>query len=336
MTKVYYNEFDQYAADWLENLIKAGLIADGIVDRRSIVDVQPEDLKGFAQCHFFAGIGVWSHALRLAGIRDDEQVWTGSCPCQPFSSAGQGKGFNDERHLWPDFFRLIDACKPERVMGEQVASKDGLAWLDLVYDDLEGTDYSVRAVDTCSAGFGAPHIRQRLYWVADSTSPGLERHRGSFQGYDSEGRKIQNGHNREVRVCVGLADSNGGNSCSERQQCSREQRLFSESRECIGLADSASARLEIRPSEQGGSGGSEFGFERLLTTNQLEGGRRPFPTNGFWRDVDWLFCTDGKWRPVESSTFPLAHGATARMGRLRAYGNAINARQAAAFIESVW
>ena len=114
-------------------------------------------------CHFFAGIGVWSYALRLAGWPDNRPVWTGSCPCQPFSSAGKGAGFTDERHLWPEFFRLIRECRPATVFGEQVASKDGLAWLDLVQNSLESAGYACGALDTCAAGVGAPHIRQRLY-----------------------------------------------------------------------------------------------------------------------------------------------------------------------------
>jgi DNA (cytosine-5)-methyltransferase 1 len=61
---------------------------------------------------------------------------------------------------------------------------------------------------------------------------------------------------------------------------------------------------------------------------------RPGPLNGFWRDADWLLCKDGKWRPVEPGTFPLAHGAASRVGRLRAYGNAINAEQATEFIRA--
>ena len=86
----YYNEFDPYAAQWLRNLIDAGHIPKGEVDSRSIKDVKASDLTGFVQCHFFAGLGGWSHALRLAGWPEDRPVWTGSCPCQPFSAAGAG------------------------------------------------------------------------------------------------------------------------------------------------------------------------------------------------------------------------------------------------------
>jgi DNA (cytosine-5)-methyltransferase 1 len=62
---------------------------------------------------------------------------------------------------------------------------------------------------------------------------------------------------------------------------------------------------------------------------------RPGPVNGLWREADWLFCRDGFWRPVEPGTFPLVDGATARVGRLRAYGNAICLPQATAFVEAV-
>jgi hypothetical protein len=110
--KAYYNEIDPYAAQWLRNLVAAGHIAPGDVDERSIVDVQPDDLRGYTQCHFFAGIGGWSYALRLAGWPDDRPAWTGSCPCQPFSAAGKQRGSEDERHLWPAFFRLISECRP--------------------------------------------------------------------------------------------------------------------------------------------------------------------------------------------------------------------------------
>ena len=162
----YYNEFDDKAASWLEELIRQNLIAPGDVDRRSIKDVSGDDLKGYDQCHFFAGIGGWSYALRLAGWPDDRPVWTGSCPCQPFSAAGKRKGTADERHLWPEFRRLIAERRPARVFGEQVASKDGRLWLAGVRTDLEALAYGVGAADLCAAGVGAPHIRQRLWWGA--------------------------------------------------------------------------------------------------------------------------------------------------------------------------
>lgn len=173
----YYNENDPKTAAWLRELIKAGLIADGEVDERSIKDVRPADVAGFQQCHFFAGIGGWSYALRLAGWEDDRPVWTGSCPCQPFSQAGQRKGDADERHLWPEFRRLISECSPAICFGEQVTSDDGLIWLTRVRADLEELGYAVGCADLCAAGEKSPHRRQRLYFVAESRSiKGSERY----------------------------------------------------------------------------------------------------------------------------------------------------------------
>lgn len=166
----YYNEFDPKSAQWLRNLIDAGLIPAGHVDERSITEVTADDVRGYTQCHFFAGIGGWSLALRLAGWPATRSVWTGSCPCQPFSVAGKREGTADERHLWPEFQRLIAQCSPATVFGEQVASKDGRNWLAGVRADLEALGYAVGAADLCAAGVGAPHIRQRLFWVADADS----------------------------------------------------------------------------------------------------------------------------------------------------------------------
>lgn len=170
--RAYYNEIDPFAAQWLRNLIAAGHIAPGDVDERSIVDVKPTDLAGYAQCHFFAGIGGWSYALRLAVWPDDRSCWTGSCPCQPLSSAGQHKGHADERHLWPAFYSLIAERQPAIVFGEQVANADGREWLSGLRADLEALGYACGAADLCAAGVGAPHIRQRLFWVADTQGPG--------------------------------------------------------------------------------------------------------------------------------------------------------------------
>lgn len=177
---VYYNEIDPYAAEWLRTLISKGLLPDGEVDERSIGDVGPDDLRGFTQCHFFAGIGGWPYALRLAGWADDRSVWTGSCPCQPFSVASVGsggsKGQSDERHLWPSFFRLIQERQPAIVFGEQVTNAIGWGWLDEVALDLEGQDYAFAAAVMRGDAIGAAHERKRLYWVANSSREGRKGH----------------------------------------------------------------------------------------------------------------------------------------------------------------
>ena len=198
----YYNEIDHHAASWLRELISLGLIADGEVDERSITDVRPDDLRGFTQCHFFAGIGGWSRALRLAGWPDDRLVWTGSCPCQPFSAAGEKRGSDDERHLWPAFFDLIRECRPAIVFGEQVAGSAGYAWWDHVAADLEGEAYAVAAADLGAHSVGAAHIRQRIYWLAyhHEVGRGIERQHWIRQDRHSHARIDADGRSKIVPV----------------------------------------------------------------------------------------------------------------------------------------
>lgn len=173
MTRAYYNEIEPFAADWLRQLIARGLIAPGDVDTRSIVDVRPDDLRGYTQCHFFAGIGGWSYALRSAGWDDDRPVWTGSCPCQPFSLIGSQKGFDDPRHLWPVWRELIRECDPAVVFGEQVASATD--WLGLVRGDLEAMGRAVGAMPIQAASAGADHLRDRYWFVAHAEGERLSR-----------------------------------------------------------------------------------------------------------------------------------------------------------------
>jgi len=169
-----YNEIDPYCAQWLRNLIEAGHIPPGVVDERSIEDLEPDYVGRFVQAHFFAGLGGWPLALRNAGVDHRRPLWTGSCPCQPFSAAGKGKAFADERHLWPAFDWLIGQCRPDLVLGEQVEGPAGRKWLDLVATDLEGHGYAFGAAVFPAAGVGAPQIRHRTYWMARSERSGLE------------------------------------------------------------------------------------------------------------------------------------------------------------------
>lgn len=165
---IYVNEIDPYCAQWLQNLMDAGVLPPGHIDTRSIEDVTPNDLAGYTQCHFFAGLGGWIYALDLAGWPRDRPVWTGSCPCQPFSAAGKGAGFADERHLWPAWQHLIAQCRPPVVFGEQVAAAIGHGWLDGVVSDMEGLGYACGAAVLQASSANAPHRRERLWFVADA------------------------------------------------------------------------------------------------------------------------------------------------------------------------
>ncbi len=171
MTRAYYNENDPYCAQWLRNLIQQNLIAPGTVDERDIRDIAPNELTAYTQCHFFAGIGGWSLALRLAAIPDHFPLWTGSCPCQPFSQAGKRRGFADERHLWPHWFHLIGVCRPPTILGEQVAR--ATVWLDQVRSDLEAQNFAFGAADIPATSVGANHIRYRTWFVAHANERAL-------------------------------------------------------------------------------------------------------------------------------------------------------------------
>ena len=301
----YYNEWDKDAAAWLRELIKQGHIAPGDVDERSITDVKPEELRGYTQWHFFAGIGGWSLALRQAGWADDRPVLTGSPPCQPFSAAGQQRGYADDRHLAPHWLRLVAALRPAFVFGEQVPTavkKDN--WLDDLLDGLEAEGYATGAIVLPACGLGAPHIRQRLWVVGrlgDSEQPGLEGH--AWDGDRREGRPEATGSVTEASVPVRLANATDN-----------------------GHLAADGLRETIEPSKQAGA-------ERFGQPTGSSNNRTSHETQTGWDDPDWLFCRDGKWRPVESGTFPLADGVPARVGRLRAYGNAIVPQVAAEIIK---
>ena len=301
----YYNENDPRAAAWLRELVRRDLIAAGEVDERSISDVRPEDLDGYTQHHFFAGIGGWSYALRLADWPDDRPCWTGSCPCQPFSAAGKGKGTGDERHLWPAFRWLIAQRRPATVFGEQVASRAGREWITGVRADLEVMGYAVGAADLCAAGIGAPHIRQRLWWVADA-----ECQRAGVGNQGEQGQAGQRGR--------GLANDGDDGGVGKPQQQGLEGHAGH-----VTDGDQPGRQQQ----DQAGSvaeAGSSSGLGHPATGRTVD----------WWGGAVHIPCGDGKARRIGPGVAPLADGVPARVVRLRGFGNAIVPQLAATFIRS--
>lgn len=226
---------------------------------------------------------------------------SGQVPAPANHSASQEKAGDSTtpRHLWPTWRQLIKECAPYVIFGEQVASKDGLTWFDAVQLDLEEAEYAVAVIDLCAAGFGAPHIRQRLFWVADAT---YKQHQKCLP----ECRESHRPHSgRSPAESTGYCLSHG---LAHPDNDSRERRLS-------GWQDSQ------REVVNGSSGCNSA----ACGTNAV---------NGVWRDADWLFCRDGKWRPVKPGIKPLVNGTPGRVGQLRAYGNAIVAPVAETFIRA--
>jgi len=107
----------------------------------------------------------------LISRRRGIDVICGGYPCQPFSVAGRQKGEEDPRHLWPEYFRLVRELRPSYVIGENVGGHIRLG-LDSVLEDLDSENYTVRCFSVEAASLGAPHRRERIFWIADRNPNG--------------------------------------------------------------------------------------------------------------------------------------------------------------------
>jgi DNA (cytosine-5)-methyltransferase 1 len=319
----YYNEIDWFAVEWLKNLMGDGLIPHGKIDNRSIELVKPEDLRGYRQCHFFAGIAGWPEALRLAGWPSDVPVWTGSPPCQSFSSAGNRKGLEDERNLWPEFFRLIRICRPPVIFGEQVEAAIGLNWLDRVFDDMEAENYSCRSIVLPACSVNAPHIRQRLFWMAYDTRNRMEKFEISVRQREQEPQTLD-----VVWSCCGSRPrmahdhdylGRSGVYREEERAGAPAQRERGSSERCTDIW--------VEESSSPGREGIRSGWKETCLAESSE-------LQDFWGESQWVECGDGKYRriPLEPSLFPLAPRVSGRVGILRGTGNSIVPPLAARFI----
>ncbi len=351
----YYNEIDPFAAHVLRTLISMDVIAPGEVDTRSIKEVQPDDLIGFTQCHFFAGSGIWSAAARLAGWPDDRPIWSGSCPCQGESLAGKRLGADDPRHLWPDLFRLARARRPAVLVGEQVAAAAGTHWLDRVGADLDDENYAFRAVDIPACAVDAPHQRQRLYWVAAD-----DRERARLEGQRGDGDR-GSGWPRAARP---IAATDGELSADAARLGWGEGRPEHGFWSGWGAAASADALVQPHADGRGRAGrpqdalrGAEgrTAAERVAGGLQpdadagrklqsegrvcelggwaLHGNDRPLRNGSFWSDYEWIVSPiDGKARRSKPGISFLVNGLANRIGGWRVAGNAIVLQEAAEVI----
>ncbi len=338
----YYNDNDPGAAAWLEALAAESEIPAGTVDSRSILDVRADELSGFRRVHFFAGIGGWAEALRIARWPADLQVWTGSPPCQPFSVAGKLAARDDERHLAPHFAQLVGAGRPLMLFGEQVASADVLgkaskaagreaaaapawAWGDDLQDRLEGAGYAYGAADLCSAGIGAPHIRQRLFFgafrrdalgfirerLSDHYGDGWSEAGGGFTATGDDGAfgdgtagRVGDGQRAGLERLGGDGDRGG--------EPGRIDQIPNRPAAATGTAGGVADMRGIgRIRGRAGQGGSEPGtVERSDGLRPSGRQSRTRPLHNFWADADWLFCRDERWRPVEPIDERMAYGVS--------------------------
>jgi DNA (cytosine-5)-methyltransferase 1 len=110
----------------------------------------------------------------------------GGFPCQPFSLAGKRQGKRDDRHLWPEYLRLIKEVRPRWVIGENVFGIINMA-LDGVLSDLENAGYIAETLIIPAVSVDAPHRRDRVWIVAHCVNAGLERYAGDGKGVDKPG-----------------------------------------------------------------------------------------------------------------------------------------------------
>jgi DNA (cytosine-5)-methyltransferase 1 len=189
--------------------------------------------------------------------------------------------------------------------------------------------YGVGAADLCAAGVGAPHIRQRLYWMAysdgrNASAEGLQRGREHRQQSQKRGAR------------VGLADPKLPEWRQEHPARSR-----------VAGRNSLHRSWEANPDRHAGcraDGGrladtDATGQREQRSGGVLDGKRAPFGDDAdgrgtLWGDTIWIPCADGKARRIEPGLEPLVNGLPGRVGLLRGYGNAIVPQVAATFIKA--
>ena len=195
-------------------------------------------------------------------------IITGGFPCQPFSVAGKQKGTSDDRHLWPEMFRIIKAFKPRYVIGENVRGivniQDGVVF-ETVCTDLESEGYEVQPFIIPAAGVGAPHRRERVWIIAnreesmvDSDNIRFQQHsttkeesswRGTSATFESTSNVGNTQHNGLPASEIGRRNEEINGGTEKRQNWSFEFEGTSRSEDNATMENSNNNGLEGRLSE---------------------------------------------------------------------------------------
>ena len=285
-------------------------------------------------------------------------VITGGFPCQPFSVAGKQAGTDDDRHLWPVMFRIIQELTPRWVIGENVKGltniQDGVVF-ETVCSDLEGEGYEVRAFNIPAAGVGAPHRRERIWIVAHAkrynktdeiggsyeTSRGIqEEHRqddssARLTSRTSSIRQTNNGHEdmedsrRTLQQGTELREKNE----DEVGEGYANQHQRSGSTSESNVADTY-ARLSNGTYEEVQSRGQTFdtsseGSTDVANTKSSIGYDNEAVTRDGGSSTQEVFGNgssvsgEGSWWHTEPDVGRVAHGVPGRVYRLKGLGNSI-------------
>jgi DNA (cytosine-5)-methyltransferase 1 len=244
--------------------------------------------------------------LKGADIDGPVDVICGGYPCQPFSTAGRRRGAEDDRHLWPEFNRLVAELRPTWVIGENVAGHISMG-LDSVLSDLEGQGYACRTFVIPACAVDAPHRRDRVWTVGHARSErfGREKSRKSrMEGDVFLSQRWQQGANQPSRSSQNVAYAaqlqRNGSGEHRQQGCGQVPELGKRSG-AEPLADTHDAGPQRR---------KETGNTRSERT---------------WCDEQFERCLDlprATWRP-EPDVGRVAHGISRRVDRLKALGNAV-------------
>ena len=261
--------------------------------------------------------------LKSDGIESIDII-TGGYPCQPFSVAGNKKGVEDPRHLWPEYFRLIKECRPTWIIGENVAGHIKLG-LDAVQEDLESEGYAFRTFSISASSIGAPHQRERVWTMAYSERNGFlasEKRRSTEETIRQQPQGENNTFNIERAGSIPVSTSDVEDA---RRRSWREQ--FTRNKESTGRGTSEKTEWSTDTNTSPGPG---EGTETMANTSSIKshvGENIQHTSTGNRQGKTGRESSSGEpnrnWWDFEPDVGRVADGVPDRTHRLKALGNAV-------------